>query len=493
VKYLSIRWQMTLWYGISLAVILFGFCLLLFLLMRQQVFSRVDANLHEEVKEIVVEIDLSDSALTFRTAAEARFSDHSFYKFLVTDQQGKVVFASLDPSLLNEFQNVAAMKAPSLEFTTRKLSSKGPYRIAHSVASSQFGELNVRVMVSLKPIYADLYSLQWMMACMLPLGVLLALAIGQVLAGQALAPVQRVVDIANSINISCLDRRVEVINSHDEIGKLAAALNSLISRLEQAVIEIRRFTADASHEIRTPIAVLRAEAESTLRAFRTPEEYERVLHSVVEQTTRLGKLTDQLLNLSRYDAGIIPVACEPVQIDALLQDVADHLLPLAATSGITLTCEIQLPCEVLGDDIRISQAFFNVIENAIKYTPQNGAVKIHLSVINHAAVIEVKDSGIGIPLEDLPHIFERFYRVDPSRQSVDGGMGLGLSIAKAAIEAHQGTITLQSQSGKGTTVTIALPAGTEGPVNIQIPGDGVSISQPELSTHEIKFSHQSIK
>jgi len=460
---LSIRWRLTLWYGIALAVMLCGFCLLLHLLLWQQVMARTDAGLREEVKEISQEIALAENASAFRAAAEARFTQHSFYEFLVSDPQGQVIFASSDLRSPHQW-SVGIDERTPIEFITHNLDPRGPYRMARSCVSSRFGTLNVQVMRSLMPIYADLNALQWVMAGLMPLSIVLALAIGHFLAGKVLAPVQRVVDAANSIEISCLDRRIEVVNPHDEIGKLAAALNSLIARLEQAVTEIRRFTADASHEIRTPIAALRTEAETALRLPRSTEEYAHALTVIVEEATRLGRLTDQLLHLSRHDAGITGCVYDPVPLDALLQDVVDQLQSFAIDRGVTLYCENLAPGEVLGDDIRLSQVLFNVIENAIKYTPTGGRVDMRLRFAERWAVVEVEDSGIGIPTEDLPRLFERFYRVDPSRQSDSGGAGLGLAIAKAAVLAHQGTIDVSSQPGVGTTVIIRLPATSGGKV-----------------------------
>lgn len=457
---LSIRWRLTLWYGISLAVMLCGFCLLLLLLMRQQVFARTDAGLQEEVKELGLEIDLAESASAFQAAAKARFTQHSFYEFLVTDAKGRTIFASSDLVPVNEIHAIRDSEQKHAEFTTQELSDLGLYRVAHASMPSRFGILNVQAMRSLAPLYADLHALQWAMAGLLPVGAMLSLAVGHFLAARALAPVQRVVDDANSINISCLNRRIDVSNPHDEIGKLAAALNSLIGRLEQAVTEIRRFTADASHEIRTPIASLRAEAETALRSPRSSEEYTRALTVVVDEATRLGRLTDQLLNLSRHDAGITRCTCEAVQLDALLQDVTDQLQPFASDRDVTLHCAIEASGEVLGDDIRLSQVFFNVIENAIKYTNRGGRVEARLHFTEQMAVIDVEDSGIGISTDDLPRIFERFFRADPSRQSDGGGAGLGLSIAKTAVVAHHGTIEVRSRLGAGTSVTICLPAAT---------------------------------
>jgi signal transduction histidine kinase len=263
--------------------------------------------------------------------------------------------------------------------------------------------------------------------------------------------------VADAIDIFKLNHRIKVSNPNDELGQLAGTLNSLIARLERAVAEIQRFTADASHEIRTPLAALRSEAESTLRQPRTVEQYQQSLTTVVEEVTRLGRLADQLLSLSRHDAGLVHCRQEHLRVDALVLDVVEQLQPIAAAGQITLHTNSLIPCETIGDDLLIGRALFNVVENAIKYTLPGGDVKIQCSVVDSAIELTVTDTGIGIAQEHLPRIFDRFYRVDSSRSLASGGTGLGLAIARAAIETHEGRIDIMSDVGVGTTVTIQLP------------------------------------
>ncbi|QDV17273.1 Sensor kinase CusS [Gimesia panareensis] len=457
-KRLSIRWQLTLWYALALAVMLCAFSFLLCLLVWQQVLSRTDNGLREELREIGLEVALTDSATTFASQAAARFSQHDFYEFLVTDVNGNTIFSS--STTVYDMVPKAA-DSPDGQFQTVPLEGLGPYRIASTRMDSTFGKLNVQVMTSLQPLYNDQASLQWVVALLLPIAVLLAIASGQFLAGRALRQVQQVVDETHAIDISNLDRRIPVSNPDDEIGQLTIALNSLIARLERAINEIRRFTADASHEIRTPLATLRLEAESALRSPRTPEEYQQTLAVVLEETTRLGKLSDQLLNLSRHDAGIIPCQQDPVQLDALLLDVIEQIKPLAEAGSLSLSVNINSHCEILGDDISLSQVFFNLLENAIKYTAAGGEVAVELSCQSDEALIEITDTGIGVAAENLPYLFDRFYQADPSRSSSGGGSGLGLSIARAAVLMHAGSIEIQSQPGEGTRVSVRLPVSSQ--------------------------------
>lgn len=453
--HLSIRWRLTLWYGASIAALLGVFSCLLYFLMHRQAVARIDAGLAEEVKEIGLEIKLAKNAEELKTAAQARFAHHSLYDFLITDSEGHVVFAS--PDLANRESLIRETERLPTGVSTQESADVGNLRIARASINASFGDLSVSVLSSLLPLRDDLQTLLWVMAGLLPPGVVLAIAIGHFVTGRALKPVQQVVDVANAINISCLDRRIDVSNPHDEIGKLATALNSLIMRLELAVNEIRRFTADASHEIRTPIASLRAEAEAALGCERTPEEYVRVLEVIVDEATRLGRLADQLLQLSRYDAGIVLPVDDTVQLDALLHDVVEQLQQFASNRGVTLTCNAEKSAEVSGDDIRLSQALFNVIENGIKYTAPGGQVVVQLDAGQREVVIDVVDNGVGIAPADASKIFDRFYRCDPSRQSESGGTGLGLSIAKAAVIDHRGTIDVRSKLGVGSTFTVRLP------------------------------------
>ncbi|MFO1023384.1 MAG: ATP-binding protein [Planctomycetales bacterium] len=453
---LSIRWRLTLWFAAFLAVILAAFCFSLFTLTRQQLYARMDATLQMEQEELALEMRLTKTEEAFQREAKDRFFEHDKFDFLVANKEGRVLFVSAD-LIPDELIGTRSNAGASSEFENRVLSKGGLCRVAKRAIPSPFGELTIWTVTSLAPLFGDLKSLVIMIGVLFPLALVTALVAGYFLAGRLLSPVKVIGQIANEITISNLHERIRILNPHDEIGILANTLNSLISRLERAVQEIRRFTADASHEIRTPLAALRLEAESTLRSSRSPEEYRRALAVVVEEATRLGRLADQLLNLSRQDAGTLEQVRESVRLDAVIQDVIDQLRPFAEARGVTLKCDRIEPCEILGNDIRLSQLFFNIIENAIKYTPQGGTVSLWGRISEPNGVFGIEDTGIGIAEEHVPRVFDRFYRVDQSRRSEGGGSGLGLSIAESAVHAHDGSIELCSQLGVGTRVFIRLP------------------------------------
>jgi signal transduction histidine kinase len=232
----------------------------------------------------------------------------------------------------------------------------------------------------------------------------------------------------------------------------------MISRLEQAFERERRFTADASHELKTPLAVLRGDIEVALRRERTPDEYRRVLQSSLEEIARLTKLTEDLLTLARSDAGESVLELEQVQLDQLASEARAYIAPLAESAGIALSYDVpSSPIAVEGDQKRLKQLLVNLLDNAIKYTPAGGSSRLALAVEDTNAVIEVTDTGRGIPSAALPHIFERFYRQTDPRDSRVTGFGLGLAISKWIVDAHGGMIEVDSQEGRGSKFTVRLP------------------------------------
>jgi signal transduction histidine kinase len=231
----------------------------------------------------------------------------------------------------------------------------------------------------------------------------------------------------------------------------------MIGRLERSFAEIRRFTADASHELRTPLTVIRTETEVALTKPLTVAEQQELLGSILEECGRLTRLTDQLLALAREDAPAARHVQESLDLAALVGDVVETMRLLAEEKGQLLRVEIHEPVSVRGDTARLREVFFNLLDNAIKYTPDGREVEVRIHRKGPEAVVSIKDTGIGIAAEHLPHVFERFYRVDRARSRSVGGTGLGLSIAQSIIAAHSGRIELTSIPGKGTTCTVCLP------------------------------------
>jgi signal transduction histidine kinase len=236
----------------------------------------------------------------------------------------------------------------------------------------------------------------------------------------------------------------------------------MIGGLERSFAEFRRFTADASHELRTPLTAIRTETEVALRQSLSTADYRHLLGSILEECERLARLTDQLLTLSREDAGVACSASESVELSALLDRVLETMRPLAEAKGLHLCMDTKEVIRVLGDDMRFRQVFYNLLDNAIKYTPEEGTIEVRLERQSRGAVVTVRDTGIGIPPEHLPRVFDRFYRVDKARSREQGGTGLGLSIAKTIVTAHGGHVELASTPGQGTMCTVVLPEEPNG-------------------------------
>lgn len=473
-KRLSIRWRLSLFFALAVAGIVVVFGIVLILITRQQLLARTDAALREELREILLEVDLHQSITDFQEAAQARFYHHDIYDFVVVDAQGSIIFVSAGLTPEQGVQLAKNEDTKSVVFASNELSESLTIRSAQAEFDGAFGTLRVFSVTSLQPLLNELQTLEMVAFGLVPIALLIAVAVGYLLAGRALAPVTAICETANTITIDSLHSRIEVPNPHDELGTLAETLNSLIARLDRAVGEIKRFTADASHELRTPLAALKLEAELALRGDRTPQQYRAALSVIAEETNRMCLLADQLLNLSREDAGIAQPMEDRVPIHAVLSDVVQQLRPRAFEKAISLTADGLQPCEVVGSDIRLRQVFLNLLENALKFTQANGSVRVQCECQEDAVICSVMDTGSGIAEEHLPFIFGRFYRADLGRSCESGGVGLGLSIAQRIVKAHGGTIDVCSDVGFGTTVVVTLP-GRMLPSSIEITADTVAV------------------
>jgi heavy metal sensor kinase len=316
----------------------------------------------------------------------------------------------------------------------------------------------IHVARSEEPLRHELRELLIIMGAALPLAVAIAGMGGYFLARRALAPVGRMTDRARTITAERLGERLSVENPEDELGQLAAVFNDAFARLERSFEQLRRFTADASHELRTPLTAMRSVGEVGLREHRDPATYREIIGSMLEETDRLGRLVEGLLTLSRADGGNVLLKREDVDLAELARDVAAHLGVLAEEKRQSLLVEASWPVRAWVDRLLMRQALINLVDNAVKYTPPAGTVRIIVRDGGPGATIEVVDTGSGIPPEHRDRVFERFYRIDKARSRDLGGVGLGLSIARWVVEAHGGRIGLRGADEHGATFVIALPA-----------------------------------
>ncbi len=270
---------------------------------------------------------------------------------------------------------------------------------------------------------------------------------------RALMPVEKISAAALKISSGDLSQRISVAETESELGKLAVVLNSTFERLETAFAQQKQFTSDASHELRTPIAVLISETQTMLSRDRRPDEYRESMSVCLETAQKMRRLTESLLELARLDAGQDKLRMERNNLPAVVLECVEFVRPLATERNVHIHCDLK-PVEAVCDASRMAQVVINLLTNAIKYNKEGGSIHISTSANDGTAILTVADTGLGIASHDLPRVFERFYRADKSRST--GGNGLGLSICKAIVSAHGGTIDVASEENKGTTFTVVL-------------------------------------
>jgi heavy metal sensor kinase len=332
------------------------------------------------------------------------------------------------------------------------------YRVQHVSGSSD----GVAAAIEESSLRDTLWTLAAVLAMGIPFAVGLAIAGGYFLAGRVLAPIGAMADKAREISAESLAQRLPVDNAEDEFGRLATVFNETLSRLQDAFERLRRFTADASHELRTPLTAMRSVGEVALRNTLDVSAYRDVIGSMLEEVDRLTRLVESLLTLTRADSRKIQLAPEPLDLGVLVGNVMDQLRVLADEKQQDLALQAPVPVHAMGDAALVRQGLTNVIHNAIKYTPTGGSIQVELSRASFGrAMIEVRDTGPGIPAMHRDRIFDRFYRVDAGRSREEGGVGLGLAIARWAIEANRGRIELVSEGGPGSSFRILLPAAEE--------------------------------
>ena len=334
----------------------------------------------------------------------------------------------------------------------------GRVRVANSAIRDRLGrEYLVQVGVSLNTMDAALRRYRDLLLWLLPAALLVSVAVSWWLAAFALRPLTVLAADAREIDVRTLERRVPTRGVQDELEDVATAFNDTLGRLEHSVGEMRQFSAALAHELRTPLAALRGEIELALRqSSRNADEQSR-LASQIEELDRLARLIDQILTLARAESGQIRLTFAPVDVGALAASLVEQLEPVAQARTIDLRCERNGTVMVKGDAGWLQRLLLNLLDNAIKFTREGGQVVLRVSHEAGRARIDVRDTGIGMAPDVMPHVFERFFQADPARSSVNDGAGVGLSLVKWIVDRHEGTISVNSRVGEGSTFTVRLP------------------------------------
>jgi heavy metal sensor kinase len=315
----------------------------------------------------------------------------------------------------------------------------------------------IEISASLDSIDVELAVVRRAIFIGLPLVLALAGVGGWLLATRTLRPLASMAEQAHRITGSNLDTRIQVDDAVEELALLVTSFNELLSRLDQAFDTMRRFVADASHELRTPVSVIRGEADVALSKDRGEDEYRESLGIVLDESRRLSRLVDDLLNLARADAGHVRLQTHDFYVNELVAECCRSVQGLASARQLTLECRTEGDLQFTGDEQLLRRLLINLLDNAIRYTPAGGTVTAAIESRPEAVRISVADTGIGIQADDQAHIFERFYRTGEARSRRDGGFGLGLAIVKWIAESHQGTVACNSKYGCGSLFTVMLP------------------------------------
>lgn len=478
----SIRSKLTLWYTALLAMTLVGFGGISYLFTRSTLSDNLDLSLHSEVKWVnefiepqAKKVRLKRSALLElqqlkkRTPAPAEI-DQETADTSTTDEIWNQIYQHTILSPRRQYIQILdrngdlLYRSPSLG--KQKLEyTEIPYGWVNIVtirdeqgrdlrlAITQNDYVKIFVAYPLEELNEALDGIFMIFRILAPIALLISVIGGWFLAHTSLKPVDTITRTAQKISAQNLNQRLPSAGIDDELGRLTATFNDMIGRLQESFAQIQRFSADASHELRTPLTIMRGEIEVALRRKRIPAPTRDLLTSIHDELIRLSSIVESLMTLIKSESGRLSFQFDDVPLDALMRELAEDALVLAAPKKIKVEVGVLEHLTVRGDSARLRQLLLNLLENAVKYTPEHGTVMLALTTAGTSAAIRIGDTGIGIPKKDLPKIFERFYRV----QADGSGSGLGLAIAKWIAEAHHGTIEVKSREKKGSTFIVLLP------------------------------------
>lgn len=481
----SVRARLTLWYTAVLGIVLVALSLITYFIFWRSTAQRTDTNLAELSEAFLTTLDAETKDQSgpngFKLAAQVAIIEHRFrdHFFAIYDSNGERVVSSLDvpaapaepdPSpvgLLSSrsFQRFLDASTRAERFFGKVRGSEDGYRGFARHFSSGGKRYTLVILQSLHPQEEMLEEVTATFAWVIPIAILLASGGGYFLARKSLAPVVAMSSQAGRIGAANLHERLAVHNERDELGHLAGSFNSLLDRLSESFERQRRFMADASHELRTPVAIMRGEAEVALsQQARSLEEYRESLSVLHQESERLTHIVEDLFTLTRADAGQYPLQPRDFYLDELVAECVHSARTLALAKKISLTLDDAAESPIHADESLLRRMILNLLDNAIKYTPEGGRVTVACKRQGDEYTLNITDTGTGIPAELQPRIFERFFRADEARsrsQSDGGGAGLGLAISRWIAEAHQGRLELTRSDSAGSTFTAFLPAKPE--------------------------------
>ncbi|CAN5667512.1 ATP-binding protein [soil metagenome] len=456
----SRRARLTAWYVAVLAVALVMFATLLYVSLSQRLYAHHDEELTTEAEGIASLLADVDSQERMAGALEQVRSGESLV--LVLNASGDMLFRSAalragEPSLAQHevLVHAATRGATRAQFFTAVLHSAGTVRFI-CVPLPNPGGLYLQVGQPIGEVGETLRFLKGASLVLIPMVLALTSIGGLVIARRALAPMDRMRTTLEAIQAEDLSRRIDVHPRELELGQLVGTLNRLLDRLARAFASLREFAGDASHQLQTPLTVMKGSIDVALSAPRDPTAYRDVLEEVAHEADRMSSIVTDLRALSLADAPVLAAGAQPLPFSEIVTEAGDLIGALAEPSELAVELTVEAGILVTGDAVRLQQVVLNLGENAVKYSRPGGRITIGLVRSGPEAVLTVSDNGVGIAEGDLPHISERFYR---SRHGTPAtaGTGLGLAIARGIVEAHGGRIAVQSRPGVGASFIVHLP------------------------------------
>jgi heavy metal sensor kinase len=466
-KSLTIQARLTAWYFLSLAIIVALLAGGSWFAMRASMYHSIDRDLRYRIGSVVPFV-ASHSLNTREQFAKvfAASSDSPIVGVFVqvTDAQSAVLYES---DVLRTHRVPVPRPGPpdgSIKISTVR-GHGWPIRVASQYVVVEGVGLTVHVVEPLHDLMESLREYSLYLTLLITVALLLTTAAGYWISRRALAPVEQIRKEAEAIDPADLTTRLRVPRTDDELARLAQTLNAMLSRIEAGFRSIERFTADASHELRAPLALIMTAGEVSLRRERSREELAEVLRKIVREARHMSRLVENLLDLARGDARKRHTELAPLDLTEMLRDLLAELTPSAAAKGLRLGAAFpDRETHVLGEGTELRRLFLILLDNAIKYT-ETGSIRLAVSADGPHINVTVSDTGIGIEDAALPHVFDRFWRADKVRSRAEGGAGLGLSLASQIVQRHGGTISVESGLGRGTSFTVQLRAAVVSPIS----------------------------
>lgn len=441
---LPIRYGMTLFYGVLTCLLFAIFLPSLYIFMEKTLMSNQESVLRLSLSQLVAQVESHDGVIVLE---DEGIGFPQTIGFIIWNEDGSTIA-----------QHGLPTWAETLPFETGVIRKVGAKEDRWLLLDGEFQEdgmiITLRIAASLESIQSTMRIFLTISLIIAPLLLAISIVGGLAIARRSLHPIDRIIETTEIIARGDLSERIRGVETRDEVGKLAEMINEMLEKVETAFIREKRFSSDASHELRTPVSVIMAYAEALMEDQEEAREDTKSLQVILSESRRMERIIGQLLMITRGQENQYPVQMEPLDIPEMLEAVLEQMEAATQARSISVSLDAQPGLCVRGDQSLLTQMMINLVENAVKYGHESGHVWVHAGETDGRCVISVADDGIGIPAESLPHLCERFYRVDSSRDRT--GSGLGLSIVQWIVGLHQGTLEITSEIGKGTKVLVII-------------------------------------